>query len=325
MNAFRHLTLAALLSVSVTACTPAQHSSSHTFQPKQNTGSFLTDPLTITKLESDIWVFSGAGGNITAVQSPSGTLLVDSGVAERAEEIEGTLRAKNALPVTTVIDTHYHDDHTGGNAHFAARDAVVIAHENVRRRLEHGYSIDFFDKQVLPAPAAALPSMVFANRLDIDHGARRLQVIHSAGNAHTDGDSFVRLREDDIIAAGDLVGFGRYPFIDYSAGGSINGVLAHVERILAVSGDETRIIPGHGYVGSRADLVEYRNMLIVIRDRISGMLDDGYSEEEIVAAKPTAEFDRKWGQGMFSGEDFTRIVTRGFVNAPYRTVHYYAD
>lgn len=276
---------------------------------------FLSMKVESTKLANDIEVISGTGGNVLAINSPNGTLLVDDGITQKAPQLAKQLENDGYANVTTIIDTHYHFDHTGGNAYFAEHGAKrIIAQDNVKPRMATAQPNDFF-KLTFPAnPAQALPTENFASNYTLNHGGHELLLQHPAQPAHTDGDSFVYIKDANIIHMGDLGFNGLYPFIDYSVGGSIGGMVKAVDEVLKLADDNTKIIPGHGPVASKKDIVEYRYMLATVNWRISKMIKAGKTEDQVVAAKPTAEFDEKWSKGMFSGEQFTRIAYRSIKN-----------
>ena len=195
-----------------------------------------------------------------------------------------------------MLNTHFHGDHTGGNENLGATGVTIFAHDNVRTRL--------LGKG---APKVALPVVTFNDTTTFHMNGQTIHVFHAAG-AHTDGDTMIHFREANVIHMGDTYFNGFYPFIDVGSGGSLEGTLAAVDAVLALAGEPTTIIPGHGPVSNRAELIAYRNMLIAARDGIEPLIADGKTVEQVVAARPTAALHGAWGGGFLNPERFVRIV-----------------
>lgn len=206
-----------------------------------------------------------------------------------------------------MVNTHWHGDHTGGNAALAGSGAIIVAHDNVRRRMSSEQFLEAFKATVPPSPAAALPVVTFADQLSFHWNGEEIRVFH-AEPAHTDGDAIVHFPRSNVIHTGDIFFNGLYPFIDGSSGGSVAGMLQAVDQVLALANAGTRIIPGHGPLASRADLVAYRTMLVTVTDRISALIREGKTLDQVVAARPTAEFDAAWGNGFLNPESFVAIT-----------------
>lgn len=264
-----------------------------------------------TRVAEGVYALEGAGGNIGLVVGSDRAFVIDDQYAPMAPKILAAIRAVTDKPVSFVLNTHWHGDHTGGNEAMAAQGALLVAHDNARKRLSAGQFMEFFNNQVPPAASAALPVVTFNDQVSFHLGGHTVSAIHVA-DAHTDGDAVVRLAEADVIHCGDIVFYGLYPFIDYGSGGSLAGMAAGVERILALSGDATRFIPGHGGpVLDRAQIGEYLAMLKTVHGRIDGMIREGKTLEAVVAAKPTAEFDAKWGKGFLPADKWVELNYRG--------------
>jgi glyoxylase-like metal-dependent hydrolase (beta-lactamase superfamily II) len=206
-----------------------------------------------------------------------------------------------------VVNTHWHGDHTGGNENMGKVGALLVAHENVRRRMNTEQFTAAFNAKTPPSPDGALPVVTFADAITFHWNGDEIRVYH-VPPAHTDGDSVVHFVKANVVHAGDLFFNGGYPFVDVSSGGRIDGVIAAAERILAGIDDKTRLIPGHGPVATKADLQAYRDVLKTLRDRIAKLKADGKSRDEVIAAKPTADHDAKWGTGFMKGDVFTGLV-----------------
>lgn len=269
------------------------------------------DKATTTSLGANIAMVSGVGGNVLAITGKEGTTLLDTGVTPRVGDLDAELSKLQAKPVKTVVDTHFHFDHTGGNAHYGAQGAAIIAHENVKKRLSTEQYNFLLKMTFPPAPAEALPTKTFRSGYTVAAGGHTLKIIHPVTGAHTDGDAFIWIPDANVIFAGDLFFNGFYPLIDYNADGSIDGMVKSADAMLAHANSKTRIVAGHGALASKADLKAYRDMLATIAGRIHKLIKQGKTEDEIIAAKPTADFDAKWSGGFFNGDAFTRLAYRG--------------
>jgi glyoxylase-like metal-dependent hydrolase (beta-lactamase superfamily II) len=278
-----------------------------------------TAKFTIEKLRGNVSVLMNeVGGNIGVLHGREGTLLVDTGVAGSRGQIAEALARVSANPVKYVVNTHWHFDHTDENEWLNQAGATIIAHENVRKRMSEPTRVGPWDHTFPPSTAAALPTVMLraAATQDGASGAK----LHLNGTsvrldtflpAHTDGDTSVEFSDAEVLHLGDLWWNGRYPFIDYDTGGSINGTIRAIESTLARVTAKTLIIPGHGPVGDKSRLNEFREMLVAIRDKVAGLKKQGKSADEVVAEKPTAAYDAAWGASLVDGTLFTRLVYAG--------------
>lgn len=273
---------------------------------------FDTDPITVVKLTDNLNVLMGPGGNIAVLTGDDGTVQIDSGVPSRAADIAKAIAALSPRPVTTLINTHWHSDHTGGNAAVGKAGARIVAQTNTRKRLATDQVVEFFKMTLPPAPAVALPTLTFDDTLTFYANGEEMALAH-VKPAHTDTDIHILFQKANVLHAGDLLFNGFYPFIDYSSGGWIGGMIAASEQIIKNTDDKTRIIPGHGPIASRADVIRYHDMLRTVRDRIEPRFKAGEPLEAVVAAKPTADLDAQWGKGLISGDPFTMLVYTGLV------------
>jgi glyoxylase-like metal-dependent hydrolase (beta-lactamase superfamily II) len=265
-----------------------------------------TVEIRIQKLADRIAMLTGAGGNLGVCFGADGCFLIDDQFAPLTEKIRSALRTLSDQPVRFVLNTHFHGDHTGGNENLGQAGAVIVAHENVRKRMSVDQFNAVFKRTTPPAPKAALPIVTFAADVTFYLNGEEIRVFH-VEPAHTDGDAFVQFVHANVIHTGDLCFSGRYPVIDVSAGGSIDGMIAAAGRILTAATPETKIIPGHGPMMNMEDVRQYREMLSAIRDAVKKLIDDGKSLEEVKAATPTARFDERWGKGS-AADRFTEIV-----------------
>ena len=264
-----------------------------------------------TPVADGVWSIKGAGGNLGLVVGRHGAFLIDDQYAPMVPKIQAAVRGVTDQPVRFVLNTHWHGDHTGGNEAMAAAGSLVIAHDNVRKRMSSDQFIAAFDRNVPASPEAALPVVTFNDRTSFHLGGHTVHAVHIPA-AHTDGDAVVHLVEADLIHTGDIVFIGLYPVVDYSSGGSLKGMADATERLLAMAGENTRFIPGHGpAVVGRKELGEYLHMLRTVQHRLEALIAEGKTLEEVLAAKPTAEFDAAWGQGFLKPDRWVEINYRG--------------
>ena len=261
-----------------------------------------------TDLGAGIYMLQGAGGNLGLSVGEDGVFLIDDDYAPLAEKIRGAIVAVTDQPVGFLINTHWHGDHAGGNEQFGGAGATIIAHDNVRVRLQTGASGGPIGV-VPPAPNAALPIVTFADSITVHLNGHELHVFHTPA-AHTDGDVVIYFKDVNVVHMGDVFFNGRYPFIDSGSGGSLAGFIAAQEAVLDRVDDQTRIIPGHGPLASRADLERAVNMLKAVRDRVAALLASGGSEDDAVAEVDLSDFNPDWAWQFLTGEVMTRQVYR---------------
>ena len=259
------------------------------------------------KVADGIYMLTGEGGNLGLSVGEDGAYLIDDQYAPLTGKILAAVKALTPDPVRFVINTHWHGDHTGGNENMGEAGALLVAHENVRRRMAAGTFMEAFNRQVDPAPEGALPVVTFTDAVTFHWNGEEIRVFF-VGPAHTDGDSIIHFVKADVFHMGDTLFNGVYPFIDVSAGGRIDGMIAAMDRVLKVATDKTRIIAGHGPVAAKADLQANRDMLAEVRDRIAKLKAEGKTAEEVVAAKPTADLDEKWGGGFMQPDVWVGLV-----------------
>jgi cyclase len=271
---------------------------------------FAKIPVRTTELAPGTFLIRGAGGNTLACAGPQGILLVDTDDLEMSGKLVAALDSLDAGPCRVVVDTHWHFDHVGGNAALAAAGAVVLGHPNTRRHMMTAQHLDVIDRDVAASPPTAWPSVTVVDTL-FTWGAETVVLRHVPA-AHTDGDLIVRLERADVVHTGDLCFNGGYPYIDTAHGGTIDGVLAGLAAALSLAGPATRIVPGHGPVATRDELVAYRDALQQFRDLVVAEMTSGRSLAEAQAAKVTAELDDVWGRRMFPPDAFTELVYRSF-------------
>src|SRR5260370_38641227 len=266
--------------------------------------------IEVHPLRRNISVLEGSGGNIAVLTGKDGKLLIDSGFAVSRPRIAAALDSLSSDPIKQLINTHWHVDHTDGNAWVHSAGATITAHENTKRHLSMSTRVEGWIYTFPPAPAGAIPTDVFDAEHHVHHNDTGIALKYY-GPAHTDSDISVVFEEADIVHVGDTCWNGFYPFIDYSTSGSIDGMIHATERSVAVVADATIIIPGHGPVGNKAGLTEYRDMLVAIRNNVAELKKQGKSLSETIAAKPTATCDAKCGRFLMTPAIFTGLVHSG--------------
>jgi glyoxylase-like metal-dependent hydrolase (beta-lactamase superfamily II) len=260
-----------------------------------------------TDLGAGLHLLVGRGGNVLASAGADGVFLVDDQYAPLTPKIRAALATITDAPVRFVINTHWHGDHTGGNESLAAQGAVIVAHDNVRKRMSSDQFIAALNVRAPAAPAAALPVVSFAEQVTLHLNGDDAQVIHVA-HAHTDGDALVHFPHANVLHMGDLYWNGMYPLIDLSSGGAIDGMIAGVERGLALCDERTKVIPGHGPLSDRAGLAAFGRVLTTARERVAALKRKGKSLEQVVAAAPLAEYEATLGKGHITTAQFVGFV-----------------
>ena len=259
--------------------------------------------ITTVPLESDLFMLVGRGGNIGLSVGEDGAFLIDDQFAPLTDKILAAVAEVTDQPVRWVLNTHWHGDHTGGNENLGNAGAMIVAHRNVYRRMNPDEFADLMGRSS-QAPRAALPVVTFDAGVQFHWNGRHIDVTH-IGQAHTDGDAVVHFPRANIFHMGDTFFRGRYPFVDVDSGGGVDGVIAAANFVLERSNEGTRIIPGHGDLASPEHLREYRDMLEIVRMRVASLVANGRTEEQVVAAAPTADLDEAWGA---NSERFVRAV-----------------
>lgn len=247
------------------------------------------------QLAAHLYMLSGAGGNMALLTGDDGAVLVDDQFAPLAPKIRAAVALLTDRPVRFVINTHWHPDHTGGNEAFGGTGSVIVAHRNTRERMSTKQLVDLFNVEVPPVSAAALPVVTFDQSVQLHLDGEVISVEHLP-SAHTDSDAVLYFAKADVVHMGDVFVLGSYPFIDLGTGGSIDGVIAGSAAVLARTGPATRIIPGHGALATRQDLQDYHDMLVTVRERVATSVRKGRSLQQVLEARPTAEFDARYAR-----------------------------
>lgn len=256
--------------------------------------NFDTVQVRVVPVADGVRMLMGAGGNIGVSSGPDGVFLIDDQYAPLTPKIEAAIRTFSNGPFRFVLNTHWHADHTGGNENLGKAGAVVVAQENARKRLSVGQFMAAFNRTEPPAPKGALPIVTFTEAVTFYLNDDEIDAFH-IHNAHTDGDVIVRFRRANVVHMGDTYTSRTYPFIDLGSGGSVNGILAAADTVLALTDDRTQIIPGHGPLSNKAELRAFRDMVAAVRDRVGQLVAQGKTRDQVLAEKPTAPFDARWG------------------------------
>ncbi len=266
-----------------------------------------------TDLGNKTYMLEGAGGNVTVAVGTDGIIMVDSQFAPMHDKLKAAIEKISPLPIKYLINTHYHGDHTGGNAAFHKDGATVVAQDNIRARLVAGTTNGLTGAKTPPQPADALPTdTYFGGSKTVQVGGRKALLNH-VYNAHTDGDTWVFFDDANVLDTGDTFGnTGRYNTIDFANGGDIRGLIRAADAYIKVSNDQTKVVPGHGALANKANLVAWREMLVTSRDRIQKLFNEGKSEQDVLAAKPLADLDAKWAANPEQAANWTRMVYNSF-------------
>ena len=268
-------------------------------------------PIKVHRLRGNVSILEGSGGNIAVLTGADGKVFIDAGITASRPRILEAASGLSGDPIRHLINTHWHFDHADGNQWLNAEGVAILAHENTRKHLLVAQRVEDWDFNFPSPPLAAIPTEVFSSEKTLTLNRSTLALKYY-GPAHTDSDISVTIPDADILHTGDTYWNGVYPFIDYSTGGNIEGMLKAAEANLAASTDRTIVIPGHGKpVSNKAELSAYRDMLFAIHDNVSKLKQQGRSLDETIAAKPTAAYDAKWGQFVIGPVFFTRLVYQG--------------
>ena len=269
--------------------------------------SFDTVEIQTIKAADGIYMLTGKGGNIGLSTGTDGVFLIDDQFAPLTDKILAAITQVSDKPVKFVLNTHWHPDHTGGNENLGSSATVIIAHDNVRKRLSVDNFIELFNMQSPAMATAGLPVITFGDAVTFHLNGNEIFVRHVA-SAHTDGDAIVHFKQANVIHAGDTYFSGMYPFIDGNSGGSNDGYIKAVDQVQALADDKTVIIPGHGPISNKQELTAWRDMLKTIIDHIRAMVGENASLQQVQAGTPTRAFDEKYGGGFFNNETFVKML-----------------
>jgi len=263
--------------------------------------------ITTIKVNNGVYMLMGQGGNIGLSVGDDGVFMIDDQFAPLSKKIKDAISKISNKPLKFVINTHWHFDHTGGNENFGKDGAVIVSHNNVRKRMSKEGFIKAFNKTIPASAKVALPVITFNDEINFHFNNEEIEVLHQE-NAHTDGDSIIFFKSSNVVHTGDIYFNGFYPFIDSSSEGSIDGVIKSVNYIISRTNDQTKIIPGHGKLSNKKELIAYRDTVVTLRDRMVKLIKEGKTLAEVLAMKPNADLDDTWGKGFLNPETFLKIL-----------------
>lgn len=264
-------------------------------------------PIQSQKLTDSITMLSGPGGNVVVLNGADGKLMGDTFVQPAWPHLQEALAAIGTAPIKTAIDTHWHFDHADNNASVRAAGATLIAHTNTKKRMSEMHTLAVLNLTFPPSPANALPQQTFDQTHKITANGETVSLVHIPP-AHTDSDIYIHFEKGNVLQTGDVFFNGIYPYIDDGTGGSVSGMIAGAAKLIAVADNNTKVVPGHGALGTKADLVKFREMLMTVRERLQKLKSSGKTVDEAVAAKPLADLDGTWGKGLFNSDTFIQIA-----------------
>jgi glyoxylase-like metal-dependent hydrolase (beta-lactamase superfamily II) len=260
-----------------------------------------------TPLSDTVTMVKGRGGNIAVSAGADGVFVIDDQMQPLTEQLLAAIREIDPRPVRFVINTHYHGDHVGGNEALGKAGSVIIAHDNIRRRMSSDQFNNFFNDTTPAWPADALPVVTFNDRVTL-HLNGEAVTAHHVPRGHTDGDSLVHFPGSNVLHMGDIFFNGLYPYIDLDGGGTVQGMIAAVALGLSLANDQTRVIPGHGPVTDKAELQRYHDFLVEARDNVQALVDRGLSLEQAIAEQPTAKWDEALGGTWIKPPQFVTFI-----------------
>jgi glyoxylase-like metal-dependent hydrolase (beta-lactamase superfamily II) len=240
------------------------------------------------RVSDNVYYLEGQGGNVGLLVGDDGVLMIDDQFAPLSEKLLAAIRALSDKPIRLLVNTHIHGDHTGGNENFGKLGIDIVAHDNVRLRLARGVN------NAPPAPAVALPVVTYADSMSL-HMNGETVTIGKLPPSHTDGDSYIHFAKADVIHTGDSFRTVGYPGVDFNNGGSVKGTIAALQKLVDMSGPNTKILPGHGVVVTRAEVAAFRDLTVELEKRFTDLIRQGMTLEQVVAAKPAADLEAKYG------------------------------
>jgi glyoxylase-like metal-dependent hydrolase (beta-lactamase superfamily II) len=268
-----------------------------------------------TKITDSVYMLEGAGGNIGVSVGDDGVIVIDDQFAPLTPKIQAAIATLSKKPIKFVLNTHWHGDHVGGNENMANAGAVIVAHDNVRKRMSSEQFMDLLKRSVPASPPKALPIVTFSSDITLHFNGEDIHVIH-VDPAHTDGDSIIVFPKAKVIHMGDCFMTISYPFADLSSGGSFDGFIAAADKVLGMTDDSYKIIPGHGALSVKGDLKGWRDMLAAIRAKVKKQADSGKSLEAVQKQKLTTEWDAKWGVGFIKSEQVVEFAYKSVTAKP---------
>lgn len=250
-------------------------------------------PIKAHAVSGHVHMITGQGGNIGVSVGDDGVFMIDDQFAPLSATIRKVIKGLSDKPIKFLINTHWHFDHTGGNENFGKAGAIIVAHKNARERMSKDQFLAAFNRKIPASPKAALPVVTFEDSVTFHWNGDDVRVFH-VKNAHTDGDVIIHFQKANVFHMGDCYFSSTYPFVDTSSNGTLKGLIAAATKIIGLANDKSKIIPGHGALSDRKGLIEFRDMLQLVHDRVLALKKAGKTKEEVLAAKPTKDLDAKW-------------------------------
>jgi cyclase len=264
-------------------------------------------PIESTKLTDNLTLLRGPGGNVVVLNGKDGKLIVDTFTQLAWDRFKKTLDDLGSAPLKLAINSHWHWDHTDNNSNVHGTGATLLAHENTLKRLSETHDLDVIGLHFDPVPASALPQKTFKESYQMNFSGEHVALGRFAP-AHTDSDIFIHFQKSNVLHMGDVFFNGIYCYIDRGTKGSIHGMIAGATKMLAMVDNDTKIVPGHGPLGNKADLKAFRDMMVTAEGRVQKLKTAGKTLDEAVAAKPLADLDAMWGKGVLSSDAFVHVV-----------------
>lgn len=273
----------------------------------QSDDRFRDVQINAIQVADNLYMLTGQGGNIGLSVGEDGAVLIDDQFAPLSAKIKAAVAKITDKPIQFIINTHWHGDHTGGNQNFAGDGALIVAHDNVRKRMSIENTNTLSGQATPPSPDGALPVITFNESMTFHLNGEEAAVIHLP-NSHTDGDSIIHFRKSNVIHTGDIFFHGAFPFIDINSKGSINGIIKSLQHIISIADDATKIIPGHGQLADKKAIEKDLQVLISARDRIQKLINEGKSLDQVKAANPVREYADSYGNGFIKTDIFIGLV-----------------
>lgn len=263
--------------------------------------------IEVIPITDHIAMLKGVGGNMAVFYGEEGVFLIDDEYSQNSFGIDSAINTLTEDPVRFIINTHWHGDHTGGNTYFSEQGAVIFAHENVRKRLSEDQFMAAFGREVPSADKSAWPILTFTSDLTLHLNGEDVSIFH-VHSAHTDGDAMVYFANSNVLHMGDTYFQGKFPFIDISSGGSINGLIEAIEKALFIINDKTVLIPGHGVLSNRTELSDYLAMLVDLRSQVALTMEAELPFEQIEKMELYSKYDEQWGSGFIKGPKLISFI-----------------
>ncbi len=274
--------------------------------------------FTTFQLSDTVYMLKGRGGNVGISTGEDGLYIIDDQLRPITSQLLAAIRKVSNKPIRFVINTHYHADHVGGNEALGETGAVVIAHDNIRKRMTTEQVSIFRQETTPPYPKGALPILTFNDRMSL-HLNGETATAYYVANGHTDGDSIIHFPVSNVIHMGDMFFNGLYPYVDLDAGGSMQGLIEAADLALSMADETTRIIPGHGPLGMTEDLKNYRDYLVEASTNVQELIDKDMNLEQIIAAKPTSQWDEELGKTWITPAQFVTFIYNSLEGINYYT------